>query len=299
MKLHKGENVRLIGIRWLFGVLLLGVIALPLLDPGVVWAKTFPIAVERVGLYPTSLTVDSATDTVFVEGVHSAPATKWWLSAVDGATGKVVGTLDVGAYPGVLAVNPDTNTVYASDSKGLVVIDGATDKVIKVIPVRVGIWALAVNSKTNMVYFASHDGYDAYYGKANANTVLAIDGATGRVEHTFDVGDGDTNIVDIQVDADTNEIYVNDHRSIVAINGATGKVTRRIPAWSSGVEFTADPSNDTLYMTGSHSVLAVALGSQSRPSSTTAAVPFEVAGAALVVLGSGAALLYSVRHRRA
>ncbi|MGC9155649.1 MAG: YncE family protein [Ferrimicrobium sp.] len=298
---RSGRKVGSILVRALAGTLLLGGAALTLIDPGVAWASTPPTIVERIGLYPLSLAVDSATNTLFVEGRKSlriSEATKWWLSTVSGTTGKVIGTLDMGVRPWTLtAVNPKTNTAYAVNATSVYVINGATDKVIRVIPVASNGLALAVDPATNTLYLAGrHNGLDAYYGKPNANTVLAIDGTTGRVERTIDVNDSTTSIDEIETDPATDMFYVIDRDSILAISGATDKVIRKIPLSSDAFSFAVNPGSDTLYEVNSHSVSAVALQSPSH-SPASSGLPFEL-GAIVVAVGGSAALLVSTRRRR-
>src|SRR5919112_1991383 len=84
--------------------------------------------------------------------------------------------IPVGKTPVGIAVDPNTNRIYVSNSNNntVSVIDGATNRVIgDPIPVGEGPFGIAVDPNTNRIYVSN------YF--SDNNTVSVIDGATNRV----------------------------------------------------------------------------------------------------------------------
>jgi len=88
----------------------------------------------------------------------------------------VVAKVPVGRLPLLVAVNPKTNTIYASNQEDATVsvISGTTDTVTKMISVGFDPQGVAVNPRTNRIYVANLSG----------NTVSVISGRTNRVTAT-------------------------------------------------------------------------------------------------------------------
>jgi len=189
-----------------------------------------------VGIYPTGVAVNEATDTVYV-------VDRAGLRGFSGASGAVTRTFPL-PNPGALysggcgiAVNAHTNTVYVADGWLVHAFNGATGK--KIFDTRAldapgphGC-GIAVNPRTNTVYVAGND-----------DTVVAINGATGALKFTTEVPSGPYAVA---VNEATNTVYVANRGSatrrftaadgsnyglggntVSVISGATGHVTSTI-----------------------------------------------------------------------
>jgi YVTN family beta-propeller protein len=123
--------------------------------------------------------------------------------------------LKVGGVPVAVAINPNTNIVYVSNSRSNTVsaIDSMDDRVLANITVDNLPYGIAVNHFENTIYVANF----------RSNTVSVIDGATNRVVDTLKVG---TNPIEVAVNPDTNTIYVANFRSntVSVIDGLTNLV---------------------------------------------------------------------------
>jgi YVTN family beta-propeller protein len=164
---------------------------------------------------PKAIAVNPRTGTAYVTAATS----------VDGSTavmaierGRVVATIPIGPFeryydnPFGLAVNPVTNTVYASNPlDGFVyVIDGASNAVVRSVGVGGEPTALAVNPKTGLVHVAT------------ARRVVAISGPTHAVARRFSVGGRPRGLA---VDAARGVVYATTTRgAVVAIAGGTARV---------------------------------------------------------------------------
>ncbi|MBP7686428.1 MAG: hypothetical protein KA765_00895, partial [Thermoflexales bacterium] len=131
------------------------------------------------------------------------------VTVIDGATNGTT-TVNVGALPSAVAVNPVTNKIYIanSGSNTVTVIDGATNGTTTV---NVGAFpsAVAVNPVTNQIYVVNPDG----------NSVTVIDGATNGTI-TVNVGAFPCAVA---VNPVTNKIYVVNQNSnnVTVIDGGS------------------------------------------------------------------------------
>ncbi len=231
-----------------------------------------------------STAVNSATDTVYFGTELSQQ-----LVVVNGATGAVTATLNLGAAPRGIAVDSATNTVYVSVSSssggpnGVDVINGATNTVTTTIsePAGVGPDGLAVNSATDTIYETEQD----------SAAVVVIDGATSTITATISTGSAtdpcavavdqasgvvwvvtltdwvlavsaasDSIIHTIQINAtETNSIAVNaatntvyatgQNVGVVVIDGASAAVTTMVPTTEPALGVAVDPGSGTVYAT--------------------------------------------------
>jgi YVTN family beta-propeller protein len=142
----------------------------------------------------------------------------------------VLATIQVGANPVAIAVNPVTNKIYvanygSSSCPGTVtVIDGETNASTDV---SVGGCpnAVAVDPVTNQIYVAGSASVigDPAFG------MVVIDGATNVIVATLRDDNGPS---DFAVDSVTNKIYVTDYNvagDVRVIDGATNSLTLAIP----------------------------------------------------------------------
>jgi YVTN family beta-propeller protein len=134
-----------------------------------------------VGDEPRGVVVNPYTGRVYVANVHSGT-----ISILH--TGSVIATLPVDTLPFVVAINTQTNRIYAAGCNFLtgagsmvVVIDGHTDKVITDISLNqscgLGTQGIAVNQFTNRVYVSDYD----------ENQEVVIDGSTDQIVARVDL----------------------------------------------------------------------------------------------------------------
>jgi large repetitive protein len=228
--------------------------------------------------------VNSATDTVYI-GTQGTDQ----VVVVNGATGAVAATLNLGAVPRGIAVDSATNTVYVSVASssggpnGVDVINGTTNTVTTTItePAGVGPDGLAVDSATDTIYETEQ----------TAAAVAVIDGATSTIAATISTGTGTepcavavdqtsgvvwvvtltdrvlaisatsdsiTHTIQINasetnsiaVDAATDTVYATGQNvGVVVIDGATAAVTTMVPTTEPAFAVAVDPSSGTVYAT--------------------------------------------------
>jgi len=113
-----------------------------------------------------------------------------------------------------LALNPNTQTLYASTGTGYVdVINAGTNNFEKTFEVASSSQnstnAIVVDDETGRVYVASSPG----------GSVLEIDGSTGTVLQTLKV-QGDSEVAGLAVDTKTAELYATNYHFITVFNAA-------------------------------------------------------------------------------
>lgn len=159
-----------------------------------------------------SIAVNSVTNKIYVSVVDGS-----CVGVIDGATNAVT-LVPMGAYPGMIAVNPATNKIYVCDyASGVKVIDGATNG-LTTVPLPISPDAIdfvTVNPVTNMIYVA-----DSYEGSGD---VIVIDEATNATTSVA----AESWPVQLAVDTTLNKIYTMDFGSneVAVIDGATNAVT--------------------------------------------------------------------------
>ena len=169
----------------------------------------------------------------------------WFSSQAIAQT--VVATIPLGQSPSSIAVNTQTNIVYATcqSPTTLKVVDGATNTVTATIPLNSIFFpplGIAVNSTTNRIYVD-----DFVHG------VQVLDGATKATVTTITLPTG---VVKIAVNPVTNMVYVgnSEQRTITVIDGNRNSPTENsvlavipVPAYLGG-DFAVNPVTNRLYV---------------------------------------------------
>lgn len=138
-----------------------------------------------------------------------------------------------------VAVNPETNTVYAALSDSVDVVDGTTRNLVTTIPIanQAEPILFAINPKTNRIYTQNFDG-----------TISVIDGSTNIVSATIPY-DGFGNVTDIAVNPETNTLYVAHWNSnVIVIDGATNTVKATGPETHIASGIAVNAVNNTVYV---------------------------------------------------
>lgn len=162
-----------------------------------------------VGDEPRGVAVNPYTGRVYVANVHDGT-----ISIL--RAGSVLETLPVDTLPYVVAINNQTNRIYAAGCNFLtgagsmvVVIDGRTNQVITDISLNqscgLGTQGIAVNQFTNEVYVSDYDD----------NQEVVIDGATNQIAARIDLLGREP--VGVAVDLLTNQVWV-------ALDGPVGDI---------------------------------------------------------------------------
>ena len=225
-----------------------------------------PAAAVAVSASPSSLCRRSARASPFITvlllllslGVLSALSIS---TAPAARADEIVATIPVGSDPVGVAVDPNTHTVYVTDSgdDSVTVIDGATDSVTATISLPSNITGspspngIAVDPATDLVYVVVDD-----LGTNSDSPALAVlSGASGALLHVIKLPTGgpETTPMDVAVDAETDMVYVTspffgDQQpagSVVVINGTTDAVVSAptVDGFPAGVA--VDQDTDAVY----------------------------------------------------
>jgi phospholipase C len=233
---------------------------------GVILTATNKISTNiTVGLYPHGIAVtpDGLHAYVANTGPNTGstatpgPGGSNTVSVIATATNTVTATLNVGQAPEVIAISPDSSTVYVTCQDGLYVIDAASGRVRSVIGQLGGAHGVAVSADGTLVYVVDStrnalavlnasgprvvseipvgampwnvaltpDGTAAYVTNANADTVSVISTTTHAVVATIPVGHVPTGIT-----AGSDSIWVTNNTTgtISKIAIATNQVTATV-----------------------------------------------------------------------
>jgi YVTN family beta-propeller protein len=173
--------------------------------------------------------------------------------AINTRTGMVTANIEVGRFPGGVAVNPVTGTVYVANTIGdtISVIDGKTNTVTTTIPVTGTPDLLTVNAGTDTVYSPEFNG----------DTITLIDGQTNLVTGTIHV----TGLVAAAAIARTNTVFVTRQHEISVIDGATNVKAQTVRVGRLPFGLAPNTSTGRLYVAnqngGNVSVLSPVKGS--------------------------------------
>jgi YVTN family beta-propeller protein len=163
---------------------------------------------------------------------------------------KVKATIQLGNSPEGLAVDPATNTVYATipDGNSVSVINGATHTVTATIGVGSSPQGIAVDPATNTVYAAN----------AGSDSVSVISGQTNTVTATIDVA---SSVTAVAVNPVTDRIYASGHPTTYVINGQTDTVVATFFGSPAGSFFlSVNSRTDTIYLANRDKYVVVVNG---------------------------------------
>jgi YVTN family beta-propeller protein len=206
-----------------------------------------PVRVEEI--YPQGVAVDTVTATVYVAGLMLDAATKKEIGAlvvIDGLTGVVTARVSVDSGLAGVAVDPGTQTVYATNYQA------GTVSVIKVnasaspptyeqtdrVEVGKNPDSVEVDPVTHTVYVTDNGG----------TTVSVIDGSTHKVTDTIEVGNHPDGVA---VDPDTHKVYVVNQadNTVSVIDSSTQKVTDTVEVGKNPFDVAVDPVTHKVYVT--------------------------------------------------
>ncbi|NTU70523.1 MAG: leucine-rich repeat protein [Coriobacteriia bacterium] len=260
--------------RWTRGIILAASLAL-LLAPVVASATTSTSV--GVGATPIGVVCNPNTNMVYTSNYDSGNVT-----AINGATGSVVGTFTVGANPKALVVDRVRNKLFVANAgpnnSGTTVsaIDLATNAVSS-ITVGTGPLDLVVDEVAGRLYVAnfwSHNvtvidaatslvtttvavgqfpnaialnntSHKVYTTNQDGNSVTVIDAAAGFTSTSIGVG-WEPRAVD--VNQTTGEVYVCDHNGVSVIDGTTNEFKRTAEAGNISQTVAVDEVTGKVYV---------------------------------------------------
>jgi len=191
------------------------------------------VATIPVGPMPFSLAVNPVTNLIYVSNTGSPQGTGMSIMAIDGNLNSVVSMLPLPrSYPGFIAVNPLTNTVYftlADGSPFVVAMNAATNQIVAKVQVkgRGCCRGMALNSATSRLYLAIEDPFNETSYIAVMNTV------NNRLVSKI-TPPGLQFVGAVAVDSGLNRVYASDGVSnlLFVIDGADGSVIATLPYFS-------------------------------------------------------------------
>lgn len=178
--------------------------------------------------------VDFATGTLYETqscpnpGPHGVPnpslSNCGFLYSYDLESGALLTNVSLNAPAYSLAVNPDTNMVYAVANSEFMIISGATEQVLSETPLEsVSTPVLQVDASTDTVFALAENG--------TYTIITAIDGATGRVFYASSIGSAcSVSSYRWYVNSATNQVYATGGNQtfgtdyLLVINASTGKL---------------------------------------------------------------------------
>jgi YVTN family beta-propeller protein len=277
-------------------------IGLPEVSAAAVAARPGSAPTIKVGSAPDGVAVDPSTHTVYVINQSH------YLSVIDESgdarTGTVTATTVIpyhenspGDYPGAVAVDPSTHTVYVTTDDTVLAIDESGDArsgtITATIPVGNNLYWLAVDPSTHAVYVTDADDH---VGSNIENTLSVIDESgdarSGTVTATIPVG---AYPAAVAVDPTTHTVYVTNLPdrtvSVVDESGDThsGTVTATIPVGTYPDAVAVDPTTHTVYVANNNDKTVSVIDESGDAHSGT------VTGAILVGAGSTAAAIDPAR----
>ena len=197
--------------------------------------------VSTIQLEPLAwgVAVNSATNIVYVThyDVYATSNRKGNLSVIDGSSGAVA-EVTVGIDPFDVAVNPNTNMVYVSDTLAgqVFAVNGSTGTVVASIPVG-EVYGIAVNVATNRIY--------AVY----SCSLAVIDGSSSTVINTFSVS-CPLPSHDVAVNQVSGTIYIGARYTIEVFDGSTyARIASISPGCNTPYTLDMNSATDEVYVT--------------------------------------------------
>ncbi len=215
---------------------------------------------------PLALTVDTATDTVYVAGYdnHQNPVLGAVFS-IDGATGTVLKSVtSPGMNPSAIAVDSATNLLYVLIRPGTViqVMNAASLAVTGTVAAPAGGFdAMAVDEGADKLYVSG----GATISGNRIGTLWTIDGTTDAISGPADLGPTNAGALAATFDPAGNTVYVANGPGVLAVDPATGTIMHTFPiaanslavdAASGRVFATSPPSTVSVLDASSQSVVA-------------------------------------------
>ena len=156
----------------------------------------------------------------------------------------IMSTYAVGNGSNQIAINSNTNNLYAISSTGLYVVNANTNVLTAIVPLGIsGAFSIMINPTTNVIYVGN---------TGSAGSVAVVDGATNTlingspitVQNSPRYGD---------VNYNTNTVYLANFssNSLSVINGSTNTVTTNITGFNGPFGVAVNSNTNMIYVTNS------------------------------------------------
>jgi YVTN family beta-propeller protein len=192
-------------------------------------------------VYAQAVAVDSDTNRIYAANSLGND-----IVVIDGKTDKIVANIKGVKGPEDVAVDQATDTIYTANIGPAIrpgsvsVVSGVTHKLTATIKVGQYPQGIAVNPATGTVYVANLGN-----GTPSSGSVSVINGATSTVTGKIAIK------VPLFVAANpvTNTVYISafGHQGVVAVDGATDKITATIPRRKIVESVAVDQATDQVY----------------------------------------------------
>lgn len=188
-----------------------------------------PITSIDVGPSPYGVAYDWVSNEIYVANGGGNNVT-----IISGSSLSVVGTVAVGTAPVGVAVDPTSGQVFVADSGAAEVtaISDATNTVVATIPAGNGSYGLAVDNASDEVFVANQGSDNLSVIDAVTDQAVAVVPVLGGVDlqgvaydsahHVVWIGDGASNIVEVNATNDTVIGYASTDPSGVAYDPSNG-----------------------------------------------------------------------------
>ena len=137
----------------------------------------------------------------------------YYISVIDVNLEKEIREIPVDGEIEDIAVNPDTNTIYATNYDSLLVIDGIDDKVVEKLNFEGRLNNIAVNPEANKIYVVNSD----------SNTLSVIDAELLNLVKNIPLG---ISVSSLSVNPITNMVYISnlDSSNVLIMDGKSDKL---------------------------------------------------------------------------
>jgi YVTN family beta-propeller protein len=214
------------------------VAAQPSVPPG--YLGGLAVLTDLRGAGGVALAVDPTTDKVYV-----ASAVGPDLGVLDPLTGQQTGSITLPGIASTLAVDPETDTIYAVTGPEIAVLNGITGKLTTTVADASSPSQLAVDPATNRLYVTN----------TSSNTITVIDGSTDTVATTISA---DHPLTGITADPATDTIYAaSGDGTVSVIDGDSNTVTGTITVGGAQGAITVNPRTGLVYSAGPTTIAVI------------------------------------------
>ena len=206
---------------------------------------------------PDEIVVNPSTKTLYAFSNDYLNGTS--ISAIDATTKEVESTYPInGLTPNNIpikgmAMNPNTNTIYAfdylySNGTNISVINGTTNQIMDIIQLKYEPWDISINPTTNIIYVHTVNRSDVSPSGYFPDYITLINGTTNQAIWNTSLQSFDY----VMVDPNTNKLYaikhdqLSDNNSLSITNISTNE-TKTVPISIYATDIAVNPNMDTIY----------------------------------------------------
>lgn len=196
------------------------------------------IPIGSGGANPVDVAVNPVTNTLYVLNQSSAT-----ISIIDGATGKLLGSIPIIDRISLIEIIPETNSIYVAGQQKLYVFDSTSGQLKTRLeyPPLFFLEYMVVNPKLNRIYLGVSSG-----------SIVVVDGNSNSIIQTISVTE---DVSGLAVNLETSQLYVTNADStsneLVIIDGNTHEISRtiKLPGTSFISGLAVNPATNRAYVT--------------------------------------------------